>query len=127
MGGIDFDLATVAGMAGLGGSTVAALSTAFFFRGLITRVIAQVIATTVLSFVGFIALFHGLGFEIVPPKEIAGFSIPGADNLTAESPTVPTGLTAYPGLALVTLVLKYVVEQRVKHETHAARAEHTEG
>ena len=31
MGGIDIDLATVAGMAGLGGSTVAALSAAFFF------------------------------------------------------------------------------------------------
>src|SRR5574343_2116739 len=28
------------------------------------------------------------------------------------------------GLALVTLVLKYLVEQRVKHETHVARAEH---
>jgi hypothetical protein len=90
MGGIDFDLATVAGMAGLGGSTVAALSTAFFFRGLITRVIAQVIATTVLSFVGFIALFHVLGFQIVPPKEIAGFSIPGADNFSVQTaPSAP--------------------------------------
>src|SRR5574343_805760 len=28
------------------------------------------------------------------------------------------------GLALVTLVLKYLVEQPVKHETHVARAEH---
>jgi ABC-type sulfate transport system permease subunit len=27
-------------------------------------------------------------------------------------------------LALVTLVLKYIVEQRVKHETSVARAEH---
>lgn len=85
MGGIDLDLATVAGMAGLGGSTVAALSAAFFFRGLITRVIAQVIATTVLSFVGFIALFHLLGFEIVPPKQIAGFSIPGAETFSVQT------------------------------------------
>ncbi len=74
--GLDFDLATVAGLAGLGGSTVAALSAAFFFRGLITRVVAQVIATTILSFVGFVALFHALGFQIVPPKEIAGVTLP---------------------------------------------------
>lgn len=85
MGGIDFDLATVAGLAGLGGSTIAALSAAFFFRGLITRVIAQVIATTVLSFIGFIALFHVLGFQIVPPKEIAGFEIPGAENFSVQT------------------------------------------
>ena len=39
--------------------------------------IAQVIATTILSFVGFIALFNALGFQIVPPKEIAGVPIPG--------------------------------------------------
>ena len=86
--GLDFDLATVAGLAGLGGSTVAALSAAFFFRGLITRVIAQVIATTILSFVGFIALFNALGFQIVPPKEIAGVqmpAIPGAENFSAQS------------------------------------------
>ena len=90
MGGIDFDLATVAGLAGLGGSTVAALSAAFFFRGLITRVVAQVIATTVLSFIGFIALFHALGFQIVPPKEFAGFEIPGAENFSVQSaPAAP--------------------------------------
>jgi hypothetical protein len=91
MGGIDLDLATVAGMAGLGGSTIAALSAAFFFRGLITRVIAQVIATTVLSFVGFVALFHGLGFQIVPPKEIAGIAIPmGADSFSVQTaPSAP--------------------------------------
>ena len=83
--GLDFDLATVAGLAGLGGSTVAALSAAFFFRGLITRVIAQVIATTILSFVGFIALFNALGFQIVPPKEIAGVAIPGAENFSVQS------------------------------------------
>ena len=34
--GLDLDLATVAGMAGLGGSAIAALGGAFFFRGLIT-------------------------------------------------------------------------------------------
>lgn len=89
MGGIDFDLATVAGLAGLGGSTAAALGAAFLFRGIITRVIAQVIATTILSFVGFIALFHALGFQIVPPKEIGGFTIPGADNFSVQSAPAP--------------------------------------
>lgn len=89
--GLDLDLATVAGLAGLGGSTVAALSAAFFFRGLITRVIAQVIATTILSFVGFVALFHALGFQIVPPKELpGGFTIPGAENFSVQSaPAAP--------------------------------------
>lgn len=96
MGGLDFDLATVAGLAGLGGSTVAALSAAFFFRGLITRVIAQVIATTILSFVGFIALFNALGFQIVPPKQIAGVSIPGAENFSVQSvPTAPPAEQGY--------------------------------
>ncbi len=91
MGGLDFDLATVAGLAGLGGSTVAALSAAFFFRGLITRIFAQVVATTILSFVGFIALFNALGFQIVPPKQIAGFEIPsGGDTFSTQSmPTAP--------------------------------------
>ncbi|MEQ1784529.1 MAG: hypothetical protein ABMA14_24545 [Hyphomonadaceae bacterium] len=91
MGGLDFDLATVAGLAGLGGSTVAALSAAFFFRGLITRIFAQVLATTVLSFVGFIALFNALGFQIVPPKQVAGFAIPsGSDTFSTQSvPTTP--------------------------------------
>ena len=97
MGGLDFDLATVAGLAGLGGSSVAALSAAFFFRGLITRVIAQVIATTILSFVGFIALFNALGFQIVPPKQIAGVQIPGmSENFSAQSvPTAPAAPEGY--------------------------------
>lgn len=98
--GLDFDLATVAGLTGLGASTVAALSAAFFFRGLITRVIAQVLATTVLSFAGFIGLFHLLGFQIVPPKEIAGVTIPaipGAETFSVQTapaaPAVPGGYT----------------------------------
>lgn len=94
--GLDIDLATVAGLAGLGGSTVAALSAAFFFRGLITRVIAQVIATTVLSFIGFIALFNALGFQIIPPKQIAGVTIPAAENFSVQSvPTAPAEPEGY--------------------------------
>lgn len=96
--GLDFDLATVAGLAGLGGSTVAALSAAFFFRGLITRVLAQVVATTILSFAGFMALFHVLGFQIIPPDQIAGLNIPRmGDNFSVQSapaaPAVPGGYT----------------------------------
>ncbi len=101
--GLDFDLATVAGLTGLGASTVAALSAAFFFRGLITRVIAQVVATTVLSFAGFIGLFHMLGFQIVPPENfpvsIPGLQVPGADTFSTQSapvqpaPPVPGGYT----------------------------------
>lgn len=88
--GLDLDLATLAGMAGLGGSTIAGLGAAFFFRGLITRVISQVILTTILSFVGFVALFHALGFTIVPPKQIAGINIPGSSNFSAQSvPVAP--------------------------------------
>lgn len=89
--GLDLDLATVAGMAGLGGSAIAALGAAFFFRGLITRVLAQIVVTTILSFVGFIALFNVLGFQIVPPKQIAGVnipSVPGAESFSVQS--VPT-------------------------------------
>lgn len=83
--GLDLDLAALAGMAGLGGSAIAGLGTAFFFRGLITRVISQIIVTTILSFVGFVALFHSLGFTIVPPKQIAGVNIPGSSNFSAQS------------------------------------------
>ncbi|MBP9234332.1 MAG: hypothetical protein KBF30_06625 [Hyphomonadaceae bacterium] len=86
--GLDLDLATLAGMAGLGGSAIAGLTTAFFFRGLITRIISQIIFTTILSFVGFVALFHALGFQIIPPKQIAGINIPGSSNFSAQSAPV---------------------------------------
>lgn len=94
--GLDLDLATVAGMAGLGGSAIAALGAAFFFRGLITRVISQIIVTTILSFVGFVALFNALGFKIVPPEQIAGVSIPGAENFSVQSvPSAPAQQGGY--------------------------------
>ncbi|RYG37785.1 MAG: hypothetical protein EON93_03120 [Burkholderiales bacterium] len=83
--GLDLDLATLAGMAGLGGSAIAGLTGAFFFRGLITRVLSQIILTTILSFVGFVALFHVMGFQIIPPKQIAGINIPGQSNFSAQS------------------------------------------
>ncbi|HVY87405.1 MAG TPA: hypothetical protein VG942_00950 [Hyphomonadaceae bacterium] len=88
--GLNFDLATVAGMAGLGGSAVAAIAAGLFFKGLIMRILAQVIVTAALSFVGFIALFNFLGFQIIPPTEIAGVPVPGASNFSTQSaPAAP--------------------------------------
>jgi hypothetical protein len=97
--GLDVDLATVAGLAGLGGSTVAALGAAFFFRGIVTRIISQVILTTILSFVGFVALFHTLGFQIVPPKEIGGVQLPnfGAENFSVQTAPAPAPAPAAEG------------------------------
>jgi hypothetical protein len=88
MGGLDIDLAAVAGMAGLGGSAIAGIGAAIFFKGLIMRIVAQLVVTTALSFIGFIALFNFLGFQIIPPKEIAGVQIPGSTNFAPSS--VPT-------------------------------------
>jgi hypothetical protein len=93
--GLDFDLAAVAGMAGLGGSAIAALAAAMFFKGLLMRILAQVIVTAALSFVGFIALFNFLGFTIVPPAEIGGIAIPGAENFSVQS--APAGAPAESG------------------------------
>jgi len=89
--GLDFDLAAVAGMAGLGGSAIAGLGALMLFKGLLMRILAQVIVTAVLSFVGFVALFNWLGFTIVPPDEIAGIALPaGADNFSVQSaPAAP--------------------------------------
>jgi hypothetical protein len=88
--GIDVDLAALAGMAGLGGSAIAATLAALIFKGLIGRILAQLVVTAILSFAGFVALFHVLGFKIIPPAEIAGVPIPGgADTFAPQS--VPTG------------------------------------
>jgi len=94
--GLDIDLATVAGMAGLGGSAIAGTAAAIFFKGVIMRVLAQLIVTTVLSFVGFIALFNVLGFQIIPPSEIAGVQIPGGASNFAPS-SAPAAPAAQPG------------------------------
>jgi hypothetical protein len=93
--GLDIDLATVAGMAGLGGSTIAAVATALIFKGLIGRIIAQLVVTTVLSFAGFIALFHVLGFQIIPPSQIAGVPMPGSSDTFAPA-SVPGAAPAAP-------------------------------
>jgi hypothetical protein len=74
--GLDIDLAALAGMAGLGGSAVAATGAAIFFKGLLMRILAQLVVTAGLSFVGFIALFNFLGFTIVPKSQAASSDLP---------------------------------------------------
>jgi hypothetical protein len=89
--GLDIDLAAVAGMAGLGGSAIAATLAAIIFKGLVGRILAQLVVTAILSFAGFVALFNVLGFKIIPPAEIAGVPIPGgADIFSPQSvPAAP--------------------------------------
>lgn len=88
--GLDIDLAAVAGMAGLGGSAIAATLAAMIFKGLIGRILAQLVVTAILSFAGFVALFHVLGFKIIPPAEIAGVPIPGSGAESFSPQSVPT-------------------------------------
>jgi hypothetical protein len=91
--GEGLDLAAVAGMAGLGGSAVAAIGSFIFFKGLILRILTQVIVTAALTFVGFIALLNFLGFQIVPREEPSvAMAVPqGQQSFTAQSAphTVP--------------------------------------
>jgi hypothetical protein len=78
--GEGFDLAAVAGMAGLGGSAVAGVGSLIFFKGFLMRIISQVVVTAALTFVGFIALLNFFGFQIVPKdKPAASMSVPGAN------------------------------------------------
>ena len=95
--GLNFDLATVAGMAGLGGSAVAAIVASLVFKGLIMRILSQIVVTAVLSFIGFIALLHFLGFEIIPPKQIAGVKLPANSDMfsTQSVPSQPAQQDGY--------------------------------
>ncbi len=78
--GEGFDLAAVAGMAGLGGSAVAGIGSLIFFKGFLMRIISQVVVTAALTFVGFIALLNFLGFQIVPKDQpTASISVPGSN------------------------------------------------
>jgi hypothetical protein len=97
MFGEGFDLAAVASAAGMGGSAVAAVSAAVIFKGLLMRIITQVIVTAALTGVGFLALLSFLGFEIVPKDEpVAAFSAPapdGSESFSVQSVPAP-GSTA---------------------------------
>lgn len=61
------------------------------------RILAQIVVTTVLSFIGFVALLSFLGFEIIPPKQIAGVPVPGDSQMfSAQSaPSKPAEQQGY--------------------------------
>lgn len=81
-----FDLAAVASAAGLGGSAVAAIGAMVFFKGILMRIISQVIVTAALTGVGFLALLNVLGFEIVPRDQgVASVAAPGSDTFSTQS------------------------------------------
>lgn len=83
-----FDLAAVASAAGLGGSAVAAIGAMVFFKGILLRILSQVVVTAVLTGVGFLALLNILGFEIVPRDERAAIvASPGSDTFSTQSAT----------------------------------------
>ncbi len=69
MFGESFDLAAVASAAGLGGGALSAIVAGVVFKGFIMRFLAQMVMTFALTGVGFLALLHFLGFEIVPKDE----------------------------------------------------------
>ena len=76
----EYDLAAIASAAGLGGGAVSSVAAVMVFKGVIMRIITQLILTTVLTGVGFIVLLNVLGFQIVP-----------RDNLAASAPPVMAG------------------------------------
>lgn len=90
------DLAAIASAAGFGGSAVAAIGAAIFFKGLILRILTQIVVTAGLTGAGFLALLNYLGFEIVPkdnPVAAAVAPAPGdftTQSFTATVPEEPT-------------------------------------
>jgi len=84
-GGVD--LAAVASAAGLGGSAVSAIGAMIFFKGIIMRILTQIVVTAALTGVGFLALLNVLGFQITPKPEpaVASITVPGSDNFSVQS------------------------------------------
>lgn len=64
-----FDLAAVASGAGLLGGA-AGTGIALIFSSTIVKVIVRTLITAVMTGLGFLALLHYLGFEIIPPEEL---------------------------------------------------------
>ncbi len=96
------DLAAIASAAGLGGSTVAAIGAAIFFKGIIMRILTQIVVTAGLTFAGFLALLNWLGFEIVPKDTAqAAVSAPAAggtfmpESMTTRTPPAEPGKKVY--------------------------------
>jgi len=93
-GGID--LAAVASAAGLGGGVVSSVAAVMFFKGIILRIVAQLILTTVLTGVGFLVLLNVLGFEIVPREEMAAAPPMMSDGLVSPQSVTPQTAQAAP-------------------------------
>ena len=99
----EYDLAAIASAAGLGGGAVSSVAAVMVFKGVIMRIITQLILTTVLTGVGFIVLLNVLGFQIVPRDDIAvaapqsvvseNFSTQSVQPQTVEAP--PSGEKVY--------------------------------
>ncbi|MEO0467326.1 MAG: hypothetical protein AAF216_12355 [Pseudomonadota bacterium] len=64
-----FDLATVAGGAGLLGGA-AGTGIAVLFSGAILKFLARVATTAIMTGVGYLALLNWMGFEIIPPDDL---------------------------------------------------------
>ncbi|MEM9739946.1 MAG: hypothetical protein AAF829_08750 [Pseudomonadota bacterium] len=89
-----FDLASVAGGAGLIGGA-AGTGVAVMFSGVIMKFLARVATTAIMTGVGYLALLNWLGFEIIPPEDIKIPSIPGiTGQAPAESATEFGGIFA---------------------------------
>ncbi len=83
----EYDLAAIASAAGLGGGAVSSVAAVMVFKGVIMRIITQLILTTVLTGVGFVVLLNVLGFQIVPRDNIAAASPPvmAGDSFSTQS------------------------------------------
>lgn len=93
----EYDLAAIASAAGLGGGAVSSIAALMVFKGLIMRIITQLILTTVLTGVGFVVLLNVLGFQIVPREETAVAAPPMlAEGMVAPQSVGPVTGSAAP-------------------------------
>lgn len=84
----EYDLAAIASAAGLGGGAVSSVAAVMVFKGVIMRIITQLILTTVLTGVGFVVLLNVLGFQIVPRDNLAAAAAPpvmAGDSFSTQS------------------------------------------
>ncbi len=98
-----FDLATVAGGAGLIGGA-AGTGIAVMFSGVIMKFLARVISTAVMTGVGYLALLNWLGFEIIPPEDIKIPSIPGIERSGDAGEAQPESAIDFGGIFAPTML-----------------------
>ncbi|MEP7209313.1 MAG: hypothetical protein ABI740_00620 [Alphaproteobacteria bacterium] len=90
--GEGFDLAAVASAAGLGGSAIATIGALIFFKGIVIRILTQIVVTAALTGIGFLTLLNTLGFEIVPKPAMAASALvspQSAENFSVQSVAPP--------------------------------------